>query len=164
MTLVASGDLYLVGSSGLGATRSIAKEVTGNYGEPTFFSDILDDACSVPISFSGNQLSDFYGHTQSSAPHDPVIVSLDWIGILDRVTIDWSTGTNGCETPDSVYVFKRLAGIRSLVFVEVVNNPTTVSVFTEIFGGNPTESIQVRLVSYNGLFGNDVISSIETVQ
>lgn len=167
MTLVASGDLYLIGSSGLGSTRSIAFEVDGAYTAPAFFSDMLNNACSLPIAFSGNQFSDFYGHTQSHKPHDPSIVSLDWIGILDQVTVDWTSGSNGCETETGVYVYKRLAGLGAWIFVEIVNYPTSVSVFTEVFGGDPTESIQVRLVSNNTVFatfGNDVISSIETVQ
>lgn len=167
MSLEASGDMYMIGSSGLGPTRSIAFEVDGAYTEPAYFSDLLNDACSLPIAFSGDQFSDFYGHTQSHKPHDPVIVSLDWIGILDQVTIDWSNGSNACENPTRTWVYKRLGGIGTWVFVETVTYPTSVSVFTEIFGGDPTESIQVRLVSENqtfATFGNDVFSSVETVQ
>lgn len=167
MTLVASGDLYMIGSTLLGATRSIAKEVDDAYTAPAFFSDLLNDACSLPTAFSGDQFSDFYGHTQSYKPSDPVIVSLDWIGILDQVTLDWSHGSNGCSVPTRYLVYKRLAGIGGWTFVEYVNYPTSVSVFTEIFGGDPAESIQCRLVAENedeSLFGNDVYSSIETVQ
>lgn len=167
MTLAASGSMYLLGSSGLGATRSISKEVWNTYTGPKFMSDAFNDACSLPTAFSGDQVSDFYGHTQSHEPHDPTIVSLDWIGILDRVTFDWSHGSNACETPSRYLVYKRLEGLGSWIFVEYVNYSTSVSVFTEIFGGDPSESIQCQVISENqtwGTQGNAVTSSIETVQ
>ena len=166
MTLVASGDLYIMGSAGTGATRSIAYEVDGGYTTPVFFSDLLNDACSLPIAFAGDQVTDFYGHTQSRKPHDPVVVSLDWIGILDQVTIDWSHGSNACETPTGVHVYKSING-GVFSFEQSVTNPTSILVFTQVWGGDPTDTIQIKLVSYNtpyGTAGADVLSSTETVQ
>jgi hypothetical protein len=156
MTLVASGDMYLIGSSGLGATRSIAYEVTGAYTEPAFFSDLLDDACSLPVAFSGNQMSDFYGHTQSERPHAVIVDSTEYIGILSRVTVDWHNDTNGCSDPERVYVRKRFNG-GSWENIGNIYDPTTIIVNTETRGSSGSDYVEMELTPITGGFSGSPV-------
>ena len=158
MTLVASGDLYMIGSAGTGPTRSVSYEIYGSYAAPKWFRfDLMDDACLFPVDFAGDKMSDFYGHTQADFPNDPTIVSGSWVG--DIVDIDWTNGTEACVVQTHTYVYSSVDN-GAWVQQGIITYPTSIDSF--FLAGVSGEKVRVKLVSYassTGVYGNDVISA-----
>ncbi len=102
MTLVSSGDIHLIGSSGA-PTRSICFELYGNYTGPR---NLTTMAIAASIG-SPYDITEFYGYSECSetTPNVPSGVSAEWVinGVIrvwftkpgDADGVDIQQSTNG---------------------------------------------------------------------